>query len=352
MMIAVLGSLWRAKRGEGRLRACQLPRPGVLLALFARRRRKMGFYDLRTLALYRAAWQRRGTPAALLEYVLYRRDLGYRLPKRWSTLLLAGLHHLRVAERRLALALVAETAPESLAQVPVRFLGQAAGRMAPLASWSRRLDGAAAPAWLARLEDRQMQWRDDFAELLRRTRSMGICVVGNGGNLKGAGRGDWIDSHGLVVRFNRFRCAESNVTDIGARTQIWVGAPGYSGAPPDQAEWVVISGPDMRFRRQNWEPQRDRLELDRPVLTVPLVLWRSLATSLCAPPSAGLLMLAWIRTMLGSWEGVVTVGMGVTPSADLPYHHADPAQKAVGRHNWGAERLLLGRWRDEGLRMR
>jgi hypothetical protein len=247
--------------------------------------------------------------------------------------------------------MVAETAAERLAEVPVKFVNEGAGRMAPLAFWARQLGDAAAPPWLARLEERQRGWRAAFADLLRKSRAKGICVVGNSGSLRGAGHGDWIDAHDLVVRFNRFRCEESSTADIGSRIHVWVAAPGFPGSPPEEVAWTVITGPDMRYRRQNWELLRDRLEADRPVLTVPLEVWRALATRVCAPPSAGLLMLAWIKALFGTWGGISTVGLGVATSQGTPYHHADPNQKPVARHNWEAERILLGQWRAEGLRM-
>ena len=105
----------------------------------------------------------------------------------------------------------------------------------------------------------------------------------------------------------------------------------------------------MRFRRQNWSPFKDRLLRDLPVLTVPLPIWRKLVADCCAPPSAGILVLAWIRDLLGSWNGVATVGIGITPTSVAPYHHVVPKQLPFDRHDWERERALLSRWRSEGL---
>lgn len=335
-------SLWREGRGKRSLRVRERRLPALFFALLARRRRQQGFYDLRTLSCFRLLWRRRQSPASLLEYLLFRRDMGYRLPAHRIAAVLSGLDHLSPARRFLALALIAESSDPHLATVP----------SPPLACWSQPSASGTNDHWLARLHAQQQQWRDDFAVLLRQRVVDGICIVGNGGNLQGCGHGDWIDQHGLVVRFNRFRDARSSEANIGKRIDIWVAAPGFPGAPPDQLDWAIVTGPDMRFRRQNWQPLRARLEHGLPVLTVPLEVWRTLVAILGAPPSAGLLLLAWLKVLLGSWQGIVTIGMGVAPSVKLPYHHADPRQLPVGRHHWEAERNLLRQWRGEGLEMK
>ena len=352
MTLAELRALWRAPRGQ-RLRQGRGPMlPGVVLAWLAQRRRDRGYYDLLTLALFRAAWQRNRSSRALLEYVLFRWDLGHGLPQRWIAPLLDGLIRLRPLQRRRALALVATAAPERLAAASHHLTKDAAQRMAPVAAWQRRRNSKTAAPWLADLSEQQHHWRTRFAEYVHSCRDKGICLVGNAGSLTGAGQGMWIDGQGLVVRFNRYRNETSRDEDVGVRLQVWVAAPGYAGPMPLEAPWVVVTGPEMQVRRQNWQPLRPRLEQGLPVLTAPLHIWRELVTQTCAPPSAGLLLLAWFRSILGGWEGISTVGLGVTPSSQLPYHHADPRQQPVSRHNWEAERELLHRWHAQGLYVR
>jgi hypothetical protein len=222
--------------------------------------------------------------------------------------------------------------------------------MAPLAFLSGQRGGELSPIWLMRLYERQQSWRDEFAVLLRQCAVDGICLVGNSGSLLGAGLGSFIDSHGLVVRFNLFSGQNSEMPDLGNRMDVWVGAPGFGGEPPQRVDWVVSTGPDMRFRRQDWTPFEERLIHGLPVLTVPLFIWHDLVAECCAPPSAGILLLAWIRDCLGSWAGVCTVGVGIPPSETVTYHHVVPKQLPCDRHNWEKERALLSRWRSEGLR--
>jgi len=311
----------RGRRGERGLPAGGRALPAPLLALAARRRRAKGFYDCRTLALFRRAWLRSRSPAALMEYALFRRDLGFPLGARWVAPLRQSLPQLGARHRRLAIALLAEAgACLSNAVVAPGEIGAMQG-------------------------DRG----EAFAQLMRAGAVAGICVVGNAATLVGSQLGTTIDRHGLVVRFNRFRGPDSDPVDIGTRIDVWVVAPGFEGAPPAGVRWIVVSGPEMRFRRHNWDSLRPALDAGAAVLTVPLAPWRRLVKALQAPPSAGLLFLAWLHSMLGSWEGVRAVGFGIGAPSGNAYHHADPRHKAVGRHHWAGERLVLQSWQDEGL---
>lgn len=85
------------------------------------------------------------------------------------------------------------------------------------------------------------------------------------------------------------------------------------------------------------------------MLTVPLSEWAVLVRKLQAPPSAGVLALSWIASMLGGWEGVVTAGVGAAAGKGA-YHLADRRRRAGGRHDWVAESRLVGAWRSDGLR--
>ena len=317
----------RGCRGERGLPAGFRVLPAALLTAAARRRRAKGFYDRRTLALFRRAWLRARSASALMDYLLFRRDLGFALAPRWLAPLRERLPGLRGRYRRLALGLMAEIGADP-----------AGGN-----------DFSEDPGVIG-LHALQDQLRDAFAAVLRRQREDGICVVGNAGSLVGLRLGATIDQHGLVVRFNRFRGADSEPADIGSRLDVWVVAPDFEGPPPQGVRWIVVSGPEMRFRRHNWESLRPALDAGAVLLTVPLAPWRGLVATLQAPPSAGLLFLAWLRSLLGSWDGVRAVGFGAGATPGAVYHHADPRHKAVGRHQWAGERLVLQAWHDEGLR--
>jgi hypothetical protein len=394
-------SWWFSRvRGERRLPRLACYVPVLLLTLLARRRRTLGVYDLHTLALFRVVARRRRSADALLDYALYRRDLGYPLKLHWAGVLVTGLSRLSARRQRLALALLSEVATarqfdllnpayrcnplappgsrerrgnssqmEVLA-APSPLAGEGGGEGGDLLDARNQLTqslqskrgphvpaiaallqraGHEADLALAQIFEQQERWRDEFAQTIRQQGDVGICVVGNSGALRRAGAGEWIDRHALVVRFNRFSSADADPRDLGSKLDVWCMAPGFRGDPPPRAPWIVVTGPDMQFRLLDWRNVKPALASGSRVLTVPLAVWRNLVSELMAPPSAGLLVLAWLREITGSWRGVHAIGFGDAVGAGARCHHSDPKQVAVARHNWAGERQVLMRWRGEGL---
>lgn len=318
---------WLGHRGQRGLPAWSRWAPLTLLAWVARRRRAAGWYDRCTLALYRRIWVRGGGATELLSYAMFCRDLGRPLAARQVPLLRQALPQLSAPKRRIALDLLAEAECQS-ADVSV--------------------DGPASEIQ-ASIRAMQTAWRAEFAQWLLQRRSGGICIVGNGGQLLGSGLGGEIDRYPVVVRFNQFRGSSSITADIGDRLEVWVTAPGYSGAVPPGVPWVVISGPEMAFKLQDWGRFEASRKWGARVLTVPLQAWSELVRVFDAPPSAGLLFLAWARSLLGSWGPIRAVGFGRVTAGAMPYHHADANHRPASRHNWPAERRLLRVWQEQGL---
>jgi hypothetical protein len=96
-------------------------------------------------------------------------------------------------------------------------------------------------------------------------------------------------------------------------------------------------------------PIYQRLEqIGVPVLTVPLSIWCELVRALHAPPSAGLLVLAWLRDLEAHWGGVATAGIGWRDPGGQ--HHVWASRWSVGqRHRWDAEEKLMRAWWSAGL---
>jgi hypothetical protein len=326
-MVSGLLSLFFGHRGQRGLPAWARWAPAFLLRWVAQRRRRAGWYDRRTLALFRRAWVRGHCSASLLGYALFRRDLGWPLAKRQAPLLRV-LPQLARRPKRQALDLLAE-----LDGLPPHL---AAGQ--PLSQTQITIRGM------------QAAWREEFGQWLQLRGQDGVCVVGNGGNLQGAGLGRLIEAQGAVVRFNQFRGDASTLADIGERVDVWVTAPGYAGAAPAGVPWIVVSGADMAFRLQDWRRFEEPLRSGAKVLTVPLEPWRELVAQLQAPPSAGVLFLAWARSLLGSWTPLWAVGFAGV-GAGVPYHHGDASRRPAGRHHWPAERAMLRLWQEKGLRV-
>jgi len=294
----------------------------------AQRRREAGLYDARTLALTCYAWRRRPDGRTLLSYALFRRDLGLTLRRRLAAALKRHQAGLTQGQRVIVAGLLAEAGyPWQLDAPPLNAVADVVRQMQPA-------------------------WREEFATWLKEQQGAnGICVVGNGSQLRGSARGVNIDAHGAVVRFNRFRGEDSQERDIGSRLNVWVTAPGFDGGAPAGVKWIILSGPAMDFRLQNWCRFEEPLQNGAKIVTVPLAQWRMLVARLQAPPSAGLLFLGWTRQILGTWNNVSAIGFGHDVRKDIPYHHVDARHAAGQRHNFVAESMLLQDWVKEGMHL-
>jgi hypothetical protein len=320
----------------------------------ARARHLAGEYDGDTLACYLAAWRLGGKPADLLAYLSFRRDLGYPLNGKDVAAVRAALSERgwRCGPREWLGALNFLAEVEALPDFdrlpgPVRLLLRAGLYSSPpLASWVGMVRGGGGGngfrAALARIDTEQATWRKAFRASLLASRGS-LCVVGNSAELVGGEKGAWIDGHACVIRFNQFASSSSRPEDVGRRTDVWVRAPGFSPQGLSfSGAWVVASGPDLRYRLTNWRGLGGLPRRGIPVLTVPLPLWRDQVGRLHAPPTAGLLMLAWLRDMLGGLRGVSFAGFSLRDAGQ--YHHALPEQTAGQRHRWKAERAIVAGW--------
>lgn len=312
-------------------------------------RRHDGQYDPLTLAGYRQVWRKGRQARDLVAYLNFRRELGMPLHRHHLPLLLEVLPRLGPRAWLEAFNLIEEAMGRG--RPPPMYLGPLKRRLCevspPLAALladSAFVRRSPFLSGLARLEREQETRRTDFAAYVRRVKS--LCVVGNHSGLIGAALGPDIDAHECVIRFNQYQSPQSNLADIGEKTDVWVRMPGVAREHiAFRGGWVVISGPDLRYRLSNWHAVQDLLEREVPLLTVPLDLWRDVVAELAAPPSAGLLFLAWLRRMRpDGLKGVGITGFQRSSDQDGAYHHAIAGKQAGHRHNWHLERELLEAW--------
>jgi len=301
-----------------------------IIAVLAKRRRAKGYYDYQTLAMFRYVWLQTNSISALLDYVLFRCDLGFPLQPRWESTFNAEMKRLNFFRQQRVKLLLAELSVNSPSEFEQSF---------------HQSDE------LFDLYQRQDVSRREFKEQMVQDSKLGLCVVGNSGRLLNSGLGELIDQHQQVIRFNNFQNSKSSASDIGMKIDIWMVSPIYS-APAPEVKWIIVSGPDMLFHRRNWNKFRQLNSNKTRVLTVPLIIWQSLVKQLKAPPSAGILFLAWLKILLGSWDNVFVVGFSYSYSSVIPYHHANSRHKAVERHNWEAEYNLIQQWKLEGLQLK
>lgn len=282
-----------------------------ILSGLAAWRRQRGHYDRRLLALAWLAWRTWPDAARWQRLQRVRRDLG--LPP-----------HLE---------------PTSVT--------------APVAEGSR---SAAVDEAISTLQMRQLRARFT-AWVLEETRHGAMCVVGNARRRDFQATAEEIDAHPVVVRFNRWMPpmpvdgAVGSRNGRGQRGQIWVLSPSADvtlECAPSGCPWVVYSGADPLARLPHWPFVLALREFGAQVLTVPLTVWRPLVSELEAPPSAGLLMLAWFKEMTGTWRGIHISGFEPGPGGG---HVLGVRHRLThgGRHDWQREAALLKRWRGEGL---
>ena len=335
--------------------------PGWLARIWAWRRHALGRYDERTASYYRHVWKKRNDLGGLVEWLRFRRELGQPPDPALTQLLRHVLGDARGAAAWQAVELLIEAdglanhaGAEGLAWLRLR-----AEQSPPIAYHLRGIGVSLTQraTRLAELHERQDRWRQAFADYLSSCRGS-ICVVGNAGSLRSSRLGPAIDNHELVARFNRWSSDSVAVEDIGSRLDVWVCAPRFlpavSSVNRGFAPWMVVSGPDARYHRAgravDWDVVLAMLDAGVKVLTIPQTVWCEPVARLGAPPSAGVLFLAWVRGFLPGFNGLEIAGFDIAGSGTKGYHHAGKHLRPGRRHNWANESALLEGWKKEGLR--
>lgn len=297
-------------------------------ALIARRRqalaaRQQGLYQPATLHQFRRIWQHSGQPKDWLNYLNFRRSLGYPL----------------TTARAKAIA--------ALLQAPWWQRWKNAILPAEQQQFSRLLNEyqqlpPQQSDWLASQLMQQEQLLQHWMQRCRQASS--IAIVGNSAGLAGAGSGRQIDQADVVIRFNHCFSDQTSLADIGQKTDIWVVAPGFRG-PKQQADLTILSGPAMLWHQQKFGYLQ---QLNSPLLQVPLDCWRVLVRQFAAPPSAAPLI-----TQLLLSHGVQPAQLllcGLNQAGQSRYHFALPAHQPSPRHHWAAEQHWWQQLRRQGAR--
>lgn len=326
--------------------------PWWLYALIGHWRRRRGYFDDLTRYCLLQAWRRHPSVSNLLRYLRFRRDLGLPPPRHQLERLSQGPLTVRGARRFVLNGLVASGGMSTIEAVPTSQLEPFAGTTPAVAAELSRRDADGHDLTLADLYTRQARWQSEFARFIH-NKAGDICVVGNAPLAKEYDRGAVVDSFGCVVRFNHYATTESDAANLGERLDVWMVAPGIEGPYPQgsrDTDWVIVSGSDSLFRLDDWEPTLPLVADGKPVLSVPLTVWRSLVRVLEAPPSAGVLCLAWLIEILGDPAMVSALGFQLDSTGDLNSRNMRRRTWSGRRHNWVAERKLLMQWQGEGLR--
>ena len=172
-----------------------------------------------------------------------------------------------------------------------------------------------------------------------------ICVVGNSPKEIGKGNGRAIDDHDIVIRFNNFSTDFDYVADYGRKTNIWVKAGGYSDIwrrPSRKFDLIVFSGPDRRYHAlRGGADLVDLVDEGGVADFIPARVYSDASISINHPPSAGILVLHWLRLLRGPLKdaGVSLFGFGFTDQAnnESKQYFSNVSSKATYPHNWEAE---------------
>ncbi|MEW5789212.1 MAG: glycosyltransferase family 29 protein [Pseudomonadota bacterium] len=319
------------------------------LGRLARMRKEAGRFDPLTLACYRRSAGLSRDASSLVAWLTFRRELGRPLPSYALPLLERVRWRLGPRAWLDACHLAAECDGSAWRLPPAYglFAGRFCAMSATLAAaraGTRRVRGSPFLAGVAAVvTEHSARHRACIDQLRSASR---ICVVGNAASMNGCGLGAAIDAHDCVVRFNQFLGPHTRAEDVGTRTHVWVRMPGVPrpGVPMPE-DWVVLSGPDVRFRSSNWQAMAPVIAAGLPILTVPLACWREVVAQLGAPPSAGVLFLAWLRSLRAQGlAGVGLTGFSRRVREGEAYHHAVPGKQPGLRHEWIGERALLADW--------
>jgi hypothetical protein len=170
-----------------------------------------------------------------------------------------------------------------------------------------------------------------------------IALVGNAESIFEQAFGEEIDSHDIVVRFNRGVIREPSCQ--GSRTDVLCLACDLrlEQIQEDFKEPLLIWVTPMRHLMA--------AEHRRSVICYPIRRWRALYREVPASrPSAGLISLHMFRTVFQPSR--ITM-YGFDWKATRTFYHAAASYRArkVGHHDWDAEKELVLRWLREDPRI-
>lgn len=175
-----------------------------------------------------------------------------------------------------------------------------------------------------------------------------IAVVGNSPKELGLGKGDEIDGHDFVIRFNLASVPDSKQTDYGAKTSIivcntdTVRLVRQAQAPLEAA---IVTGLDMMRQNPSVAAMQGLIDDGFCLARVPDADEMRLVKALGAPPSSGLQIISSLITARGGLDGLSFYGFGLTDQIGKNRTSANFAKKTSPsfRHNWVGEKILFDR---------
>lgn len=173
---------------------------------------------------------------------------------------------------------------------------------------------------------------ESYAQVINRHAGVLVC-----GNAPGAKQIECPDSW-CRIYFNDY----SENPRIGDTATIHVVTPSWQKLQVSKSRYFCITGNDIFYRRSNvWKRFIDH-RIFTAVFTMPKALWADLYDQLASPPSAGLLTLSYIESLVR--QGAISTDLPVMVAGfslnQTGVNHAYDSIPAAKRHNWAAEKAM------------
>jgi hypothetical protein len=219
-----------------------------------------------------------------------------------------------------------------------------AGHLASHGVSSALADDRARILEFADLHAKLNEGSSSLMDLLRdKTRS--IAIVGNSPCELGSGKGQLIDGHDVVARFNRFSVDDKFASDYGRKCTLHVRHPEDEDINQESlaSDWTVINRPDLIYRQRRWSNVLALSKAGAKLSALPVGFHQHLYRSLRGEPSGGITFCALVKSvrgnlLRGSCFGFSFVDqIGESPTSAHYFRDARPSLK----HRWTREKAML-----------
>ena len=188
-----------------------------------------------------------------------------------------------------------------------------------------------------------------FIEALReKTRT--IAIVGNSPCEVGLGRGELIDSHDVVARFNTFSIEDRFAIDYGKKCSIHVRLPGRVGDNGSSLTTglIILNRADLIYRQRDWTNILVLWRQGVEVSAFPTGFHKALFKELGGKPSSGIAFCALVKEMRGSLPRESCFGFSFVDQVgkDATSAHYFREARPSFQHRWQREKILFDRLLD------
>ena len=173
-----------------------------------------------------------------------------------------------------------------------------------------------------------------------------IAVVGNSSVDLRKGKGREIDSHDIVIRFNKFKLDQFLSQDYGTKTTVVASTKSVftqvSRSYPRDA-YLFLLGEDPLNISNNIENERNIFDKYKEVISYPRDFYRTLLKLFDAAPSSGLQVIYYLLRVRGNFTNVDFYGfsfidqIGKNSVSSSYFSNTKPSF----RHNWIGERRYI-----------